>query len=611
MAASIAALKASSLPDLQAKVVGWRQKQQPDPGFKTSLTDISNQLTSGNVLDEVEGKDVYVAFRTRPPLENEFQANFATLESEDEENAEDPTRWSDKGSESHAPEKFTIFCPGVTLTSSEPGEFVAHVPGWKWSGATLMHKQFASDIAFGADADNEEVYQRTVVANGLLPLALSGGTACILAYGQTGTGKTYTMEALEHRVARDLFAVGDAVGRRLHEAEKKTFETDANMADGSENDNIFEYNVTFLELLGKRAVDLLEPVEGLPVDAQGNILRSEVPIKENKAGDFNPPLITNAFRSSEELEALIARALAYRRTSATARNATSSRSHAILTIRIKNKLLPYADEGRLILVDLAGSERYEDSKMHDKQRMDESRENNKSLMNLKDSVRAKARMADEEGFVHIPWRLNKLTMLLKPIFDVESRRATKTVIIAHVSPHIQDSVHSVNTLSYAAPFKTSPPKPRGPAPYDPADPRTWNTARTRQWLTDEFTVRARTRQIAAHKVKEKAAERRGKKLRPIDPNSPVQLLVDVDKLCPEGMTAVHFGRMYTTQFVHRCLEERNSGAEITPDVVRNMAAEVIGSLSYLLLRAKTRTRNEIMKSRKALALDAVYGAEPT
>lgn len=43
----------------------------------------------------------------------------------------------------------------------------------------------------------------------------------------------------------------------------------------------------------------------------------------------------------------------------------------------------------------------------------ESRDNNHSLMNLKECVRAKAKMANEDGFVHIPWRGNKLTMLLK------------------------------------------------------------------------------------------------------------------------------------------------------------------------------------------------------
>ncbi len=121
----------------------------------------------------------------------------------------------------------------------------------------------------------------------------------------------------------------------------------------------------------------------------------------------------------------------------------------------------------------------------------ESRDNNNSLMHLKECVRAKAKMAHEDGFVHIPWRANKLTMLLKvcplvltsvcltemsikPVFDVESRQPSKTMIIAHVSPHLQDSTHSVSTLSYASPFNTSPPKPRGPAPYNPTDPRTWN-----------------------------------------------------------------------------------------------------------------------------------------
>jgi kinesin family protein 2/24 len=45
--------------------------------------------------------------------------------------------------------------------------------------------------------------------------------------------------------------------------------------------------------------------------------------------------------------------------------------------------------------------------------MDESKENNKSLMNLKECVKAKAKMAQQDGFVHIPWRSNRLTMLLK------------------------------------------------------------------------------------------------------------------------------------------------------------------------------------------------------
>ncbi len=247
---------------------------------------------------------------------------------------------------------------------------------------------------------------------------------------------------------------------------------------------------------------------------------------------------------------------------------------------------------------LAGSERYEDSKAHDKQRMKESRENNESLMNLKESVRAKAKMAAEDGFVHIPWRSNKLTMLLKPIFDVESRQPSKAVIIAHVSPHIQDSIHSTNTLSYATPFRTVPAKPRGPLAYDSEDPRTWNRAQTYAWLTNEFA-----KQAAAEKVQEEKADLAANALASLDER--LDLGLDIDKVCPEGYTARNLGALYTTEFVERCLAARTEG---TGDmgILKNRAAEVIGQLFYLIMSAKTRTRTQIMKTRKKVKMQA-YG----
>lgn len=66
-----------------------------------------------------------------------------------------------------------------------------------------------------------------------------------------------------------------------------------------------------------------------------------------------------------------------------------------------------------IVYSLAGSERYEDSKAHSKQLMEESKENNKSLLALKECVRARAKAATEDGFAHIPYRTSKLTWLLK------------------------------------------------------------------------------------------------------------------------------------------------------------------------------------------------------
>ncbi|KAJ7354537.1 P-loop containing nucleoside triphosphate hydrolase protein [Mycena albidolilacea] len=587
--ATSATLTTTYLSTFRTILDEWNQnrlKISPTKGFRVPLVELKQSPPSKDAL-----KDVIVAFRTRPSLPNEAADKFHA----DPDAKDAPV---DEDGQLPAVE----FCSGITVTSAEPGVFVAHVPGMKWSGPTLTHKPYEADLAFGPDIDNEEVYQRTVVTNDILSLALSGGVGCILAYGQTGSGKTYTMESVEHRIARDLFDQARVVGKRLLLAQG------GDVPAGAESGDIFEFNVTFLELLGKHASDLLESTE--EVDAQGNPVRTEIAVREDKVGNVRPNLISSTLRTSAELEELINKALSHRRTSATLRNATSSRSHAMLTISIKNTLLPYADEGQLILVDLAGSERYEDSKDHDKQRMEEARDNNKSLMNLKECVRAKAKMAAEDGFVHIPWRSNKLTMLLKPIFDIESRQPSKALIIAHVSPHIQDSVHSTNTLSYAAPFKTVPPKPRGPAPYDAEDPRTWDHAKTVEWLTTQFTKRAlKTRQVDWN-VKAKAAKLAGKTLKPLEAPAPGQLDLGVDilKICPEGYTAKNLGTLYTPQFVQRCLEAR-SGEALTMDTLKNAAVDMIGNLFYLIITAKSRKRNEIMKSRKKIAVEA-YGEAP-
>ncbi|KAK0240830.1 P-loop containing nucleoside triphosphate hydrolase protein [Armillaria nabsnona] len=536
--ATSATLTTTQLPHFRSLLEEWLAKQPPATGFSVPFEDIAKTPRAS--------KDVVVAFRTGPPLPGEAAGKFQSTPADREDDAS------------------VEVCIGITVKSAEPGVFVAHVPGMKWSGFTLTHKEYIADLAFGPDSTNEEVYQRTVVANDLLHLALSGGVGCILAYGQTSSGKTYTMEGIESRIAQDLF---DAARVR-----------------------------DVLELLGKHATDLVEPSD--KADASGNVVRKDVAIHEDKAGNVKPRLISTIVRTSTELEELIASSLSHRRTSATLRNAASSRSHAVLTIYIKNKFLPYAEDGRLILVDLAGSERYEDSKAHDKQRMKESRENNESLMNLKDSVRAKAKMAAEVGFVHIPWRSNKLTMLLKPIFDVESRQPSKAVIIAHVSPHIQDSIHSTNTLSYATPFRTVPAKPRGPLAYDSEDPRTWNRVQTHAWLTNEFAKHA-----AAEKVQEEKADFAANALASLDER--LDLGLDIDKVCPEGYTARNLGALYTTEFVERCLAARTEG---TGDmgILKNRAAEVIGQLFYLLMSAKTRTRTQIMKTRKKVKMQA-YG----
>jgi kinesin family member 2/24 len=97
----------------------------------------------------------------------------------------------------------------------------------------------------------------------------------------TGSGKTYTMEAIEHRIARDLFPISESLPARFLASHRETQKE--NVEDGNqETSNIFEVTVTFLELLGKRASDLVEVTENFLDENENEKERKEVVINENK-----------------------------------------------------------------------------------------------------------------------------------------------------------------------------------------------------------------------------------------------------------------------------------------------------------------------------------------
>ena len=58
-----------------------------------------------------------------------------------------------------------------------------------------------------------------------------------------------------------------------------------------------------------------------------------------------------------------------------------------------------------------------------------------------------------DKYYHVPYRLSKLTLLLKDAFELESRRLCKTVVIANVAPSVVDCAMSLNTLRYVTPLK--------------------------------------------------------------------------------------------------------------------------------------------------------------
>ncbi|KAJ3020667.1 UNVERIFIED_CONTAM: hypothetical protein HDU68_010072 [Siphonaria sp. JEL0065] len=392
----------------------------------TDFKVVNNQASEEGVEAGADDRDIVICVRARPVLPIESQCG--------------------------------IF-PAITtspINASDEKVYV-HSIEYKFNGLPKMTiRDFRVDHAFDVTASNEEVYEKA--AKSLIPIALGGGVGSLFASGQTGSGKTHTMTAIENLIAHDLFRYA-----REYRSKNDGIPID----QGSELAD-FEFRACFFELLGVKARDLLNYPQ-------------EVEIMEDILGQVVVKGVTEEqVRSPEELTSIIARGSSLRKTAGTAKNDTSSRSHAICRITIKNTRVPEADEGVLYLLDLAGSESASDSRNHDKERMQESVEINKCLTTLKDCIRNRALAVFSTNHVHVPYRNSKLTVLLKPAFELSSRRACKTVVIATLNPNVLDTAHSLNTLRYVSPLKVKvPPLSEFTSPNDPS---TWTNAILQEWV---------------------------------------------------------------------------------------------------------------------------------
>ena len=224
--------------------------------------------------------------------------------------------------------------------------------------------EFYFDNSFNENDDTNVVYKYTI--SPIINLILNQGIVTCFAYGQTGSGKTYTMKGIENLSIDDLFSESAKLGDK------------------------FDFYVSFFEIYGGRLFDLLNNKNKLQV----------LDDKNGKVQIYG--LITQQVDSKEQMHKIIEAANAIRITHNTVTNETSSRSHAICNIIIKKK---GSDEeyGKLSLVDLAGSERAQETQSNNRQRRAEGAEINKSLLALKECIRA----LDEKKTnpdTHVPFR---------------------------------------------------------------------------------------------------------------------------------------------------------------------------------------------------------------
>ncbi|KAL4164065.1 hypothetical protein KRP22_004687 [Phytophthora ramorum] len=298
-------------------------------------------------------------------------------------------------------------------------ELVCHEPKLRVDcSETLENHEFRFDGVFDEWQENSKVYDATV--GPMVPYLVSEATATgdttsltVFAYGQTGSGKTYTMKSIYRQAALDLF-------QQLDEMRESASRRSLRITVG----------VSFYEIYMNSVNDLLNG-------------RSRVQLMEDGDGAVQLPGLKELPASSaDELLELVQLGEQARATSANAVHDDSSRSHALLRVTL------YAEGktngpalARLSMVDLAGSERASDTQSDKKSTRMEGAEINKSLLALKECIRALDR-----GATHIPFRQSKLTQLLRDSFLSQN---SKTIMIATVSPCSDSCNHTLNTLRYA------------------------------------------------------------------------------------------------------------------------------------------------------------------
>lgn len=201
-----------------------------------------------------------------------------------------------------------------------------------------------------------------------------------------------------------------------------------NLFEYSKKNKGIEFSMSFYEIYGGRVLDLLNNQKRVQILEDGNNFVQIQGITEKVA------------KTPEEMQNIIDYGHNARTTHATVANNTSSRSHAICQIYItENRKF----KGKLILCDLAGSERAQDTQSNSRQRRLEGAKINKSLLALKECIRA---MHSKQS--HIPFRASKLTLALRDSFKADGIKS-KIVMIACVCPGSSSSDHTINTLRYA------------------------------------------------------------------------------------------------------------------------------------------------------------------
>ncbi|XP_067097473.1 kinesin-like protein KIF3C [Osmerus mordax] len=298
---------------------------------------------------------------------------------------------------------------------------------------TEPRKTFTFDAVYDASSKQRDLYDEAV--RPLIDSVLEGFNGTIFAYGQTGTGKTYTMQ-------------GAWLDPEKRGVIPNAFDHIFTHISRSQSDRQYLVQASYLEIYLEEIRDLLDPNH-----AHARALE----LRENpESGVYVRDLTSCVCKSVKEIEEVMNVGNQARSVGATDMNDHSSRSHTLFLITVECSQ-PGPDGrkhirvGRLNLVDLAGSERQAKTGVRG-ERLKEAAKINLSLSALGNVISA---LADGRSG-HVPYRDSKLTRLLQDSLGGNA----KTVMVATLGPASPHYEETLTTLRYANRAKNIQNQPR-------------------------------------------------------------------------------------------------------------------------------------------------------
>ncbi|XP_054162306.1 osmotic avoidance abnormal protein 3-like [Oppia nitens] len=293
-------------------------------------------------------------------------------------------------------------------------------------------KTFSYDGAYYIEATTEQIYNE--IAFPLVESVTEGYNGTVFAYGQTGCGKSFTMQGINSPSSQKGII-------------PRSFEHIFEAIATAENTK-FLVLASYLEIYNEEIRDLL-----------GKDTKKKLDLKEhNDTGVYVTNLSTHTVNDVKSCEQIMDRGWKNRSVGATLMNADSSRSHSIFTIYLERMDIELSDDsdsnirkGKLNLVDLAGSERQGKTGATG-DRLKEATKINLSLSALGNVISA---LVDGKS-KHIPYRDSKLTRLLQDSLGGN----TKTLMVACLSPADNNYDETLSTLRYANRAKNIKNKPK-------------------------------------------------------------------------------------------------------------------------------------------------------